>query len=247
MKKSLRVFIVFLVCVCIVGCSGNKEGLSVTANEDLKEKLLIDGWTITTDKHTIYIEHDEGDNIFTYNISEEVLGYNGYIYNGSGFVYNTVYGMNEDVNDIITGDALRCLETYDLTVEDMLNFMAWCKNEPSIPAKINKGIYDSVSLEFLARYSDGYIGDYIKVSGEIIQVIEDDSTVQYLVNGNSWSDDFQENTFLVSYSRKNGESRFLDGDNVTVYGQYRELQTYETVLGSSKTVPFIYAEFIEHK
>ena len=54
-----------------------------------------------------------------------------------------------------------------------------------------------------------------------------------------------DDTILVSYEAKEGDSRILEGDIVTMYGLLGGTYTYETVMGSSLTVPLFFAEYIE--
>ena len=55
-----------------------------------------------------------------------------------------------------------------------------------------------------------------------------------------------DDTVLVSYTKKDSsEARILDDDIITMYGMLGGTYTYETVLGSSLTVPLFFAEYIE--
>ncbi|MDO5477504.1 MAG: hypothetical protein Q4F43_10410, partial [Eubacteriales bacterium] len=54
-----------------------------------------------------------------------------------------------------------------------------------------------------------------------------------------------DDTILVSYEAKEGDSRIFEGDIVTMYGLLGGTYTYETVMGSSLTVPLFFAEYIE--
>ena len=53
-----------------------------------------------------------------------------------------------------------------------------------------------------------------------------------------------DDTILVSYEAQKGDSRILEDDIVTMYGYLGGMYTYETVMGSSLTVPLFYAKYI---
>lgn len=81
-----------------------------------------------------------------------------------------------------------------------------------------------------------------KFTGNIAQVIDEGnefSTPTYLVESNG-------NYVYVEYYRsfENRNTRFLEGDNVTVYGNFTIMKTYDTLMGE-KTVPQINTYLIE--
>jgi hypothetical protein len=100
------------------------------------------------------------------------------------------------------------------------------------------------SYETIARDPDDYIGEYAYFKGEVIQVMESDGVYTLRVNITSgdyyWSD-----PILVVYTAREGDSRILEDDIVTMYGMLAGDTTYETVLGASVTIPLFYAEYIE--
>ena len=55
---------------------------------------------------------------------------------------------------------------------------------------------------------------------------------------------YYEDTVFVFYTVKNG-ANVLEGDIVTMYGELRGLQEYETVLGTTVTIPRAYVKFID--
>lgn len=110
-------------------------------------------------------------------------------------------------------------------------------------AYINK-CSDGYTYEKIARDPEKYKGKYAKIRGEVIQVVEDGNDYTLRVNitqGNYyWSD-----TILVTYTKQSSkESRILEDDIITMYGQLGGTYTYETVMGSSLTVPILYAEYV---
>lgn len=103
---------------------------------------------------------------------------------------------------------------------------------------------DVVSYDDLARNPSVHKGNNYVFNGKIQQVIEVDGQSQYLINvkydGFSW-----ENPIFVVINSEYMDGRFLEDDVVTFYGISSGLYTYETVLGSQKTIPSMYAYCIE--
>lgn len=95
--------------------------------------------------------------------------------------------------------------------------------------------------EDVARYPDDYLNDYVAFGGEVLQVIEHDNDIQLRI----YVEDDSNKCIYVKYKRKKGESRILERDYITVYGKFKGLLTYETVMGAKVTVPSIDAEYIQ--
>lgn len=98
---------------------------------------------------------------------------------------------------------------------------------------------EQVNYNDVARNPDTYDGTNIVVSGSVIQVSEgwlDSVTLRVSSGGNVW---------LVDYWRDDGESRILEGDYVTIYGECTGVTTYLTTDLSTATVPSISAEIID--
>lgn len=89
----------------------------------------------------------------------------------------------------------------------------------------------TVTYSDVERNPDNYKGTKIVVSGQVVQVSEgffDSVTLRLNSGGNMW---------YVTYSRKEGESRILEGDNITCYGECDGVESYTTVIGSQVTIP----------
>lgn len=50
---------------------------------------------------------------------------------------------------------------------------------------------------------------------------------------------------LVSYEPSIMASRILEGDNITFYGTYFGIVTYESTMGAQISVPYVQAEIID--
>lgn len=115
----------------------------------------------------------------------------------------------------------------------------WGKNEQEY--KVGCLFY---SYEDVARDPDYYIGCMAAFRGEVIQVVESGDSVMIRMDvtytGYYWQD-----TVYVEYTRKEGESRILEGDIIVVYGEMNGLKTYVTVLGSQVSIPYLLAEYVE--
>lgn len=97
----------------------------------------------------------------------------------------------------------------------------------------------SISYDDLARNPDDHKYDYVYLSGDVIQVQENEDEVIFLI------DVEQGDTAIAFYTYKEGESRVLEGDQITIYGMYEGLYTYTSVLGAEITVPNIFTRHIE--
>ena len=90
---------------------------------------------------------------------------------------------------------------------------------------------ETIAYSDVERNPDTYKGKLIKVTGEVIQVSEgwfDSVTMRISSNNNIW---------YVTYFRKDGESRILEGDNITCYGECNGVTSYTSVVGSQVTIP----------
>jgi len=103
----------------------------------------------------------------------------------------------------------------------------------------------SYTYEELARNPDKYLGDYVKLRGEVIQVMVDGDEYTLRVNITKGRY-YWEDPILVTYTMKDsGEDRILEEDIVLMYGMMFGDYTYETVMGAEVTVPLMFAEYID--
>lgn len=110
-------------------------------------------------------------------------------------------------------------------------------------AQQNKDSYiaqcETVDYSDVERNPDNYDGKNVTFSGTVIQVSEgifDTVTLRVDDNGNTW---------LVSYARKEGESRILENDYITCYGECKGVTSYTTIMGSTVTVPSVDLEYYD--
>lgn len=96
---------------------------------------------------------------------------------------------------------------------------------------------ETVNYSDVERNPDDYDGKKVMVSGEVIQVSEgwfDTVTMRIDSQGNIW---------YVTYVRPEGESRVLEGDSITCYGECDGVTSYTTVLGAQVTIPSMRMEY----
>lgn len=97
----------------------------------------------------------------------------------------------------------------------------------------------TINYNDVARNPDNYKGVKIKISGEVIQVAEgwfNGVTLRVDCGGDIW---------YVTYSREEGESRILEGDQITGYGECDGVTSYTNVLGSQVTIPSMRMEYYD--
>lgn len=99
------------------------------------------------------------------------------------------------------------------------------------------------TYEQIARNPDNFKGTNVKITGEVIQVMEDSTSTNLRVNitnsGNYYTD-----TIYVVYHPEIGEDKILENDIITIYGTSQGDCSYTTVLGATVTLPNILAKYI---
>lgn len=129
----------------------------------------------------------------------------------------------------------------NITKEDRSTYIAKCT---------------TIDYNSLARNPNQYKGQNFVFTGEVIQVINNERNsnqtalrVNVTPKKYTYSNEtYYEDTILVYYKySSSSESRILEKDIVTIYGQSTGTYTYESVLGSSVTVPSITAMYVDIK
>ena len=104
---------------------------------------------------------------------------------------------------------------------------------------------ESISYESLARDPDMYEGRKVKFRGEIAQVLEDSGQVDMRIDVTQGSYGYWDDTVYVVYFYDEDESKFLEDDIVTFYGESGGLYSYESIFGQTITIPLVYAKYID--
>ena len=97
----------------------------------------------------------------------------------------------------------------------------------------------------IARNPDKYYGKRAKFKGEVVQVIEGYLDITLRVDVTKGKYGIYTDTMYVVYTPKSStESRILEDDIITIYGELAGIETYETVMGAKVSIPRIDAEYI---
>ncbi len=148
------------------------------------------------------------------------------------FLFIVVFGGNKDNNNLETKT------TSSFIKEDRTTYISKCS---------------TINYTSLARNPEQYKGNNYTFTGEVIQVMNDKNEVTLRVNVTpkkyTYSNEtYYEDTILVYYKySSSAESRILENDIITIYGQSLGTYTYEAVLGNPITVPSVYAMYIDIK
>ena len=88
----------------------------------------------------------------------------------------------------------------------------------------------------LNRNPDDYVGEYVKFSGEVIQVSEGlfSDVWRLNVNGN-----YNQTLYLTVPSSLTTNNRVVEDDWVTIYGVSEGIETYTTIFGASVSIPSV--------
>lgn len=106
---------------------------------------------------------------------------------------------------------------------------------------------EKIAYKDIARLPDNYVDKNVVFTGEVIQVQESSWSNQAIYRINVTKDDYGywEDTVYVKYQLPEGAPRILEEDIVTFYGVCEGTYTYESVLGSSITIPSVSALYID--
>ncbi len=98
-----------------------------------------------------------------------------------------------------------------------------------------------ITYDDLARNPDDNEGENVTLSGTIIQVLEGTSSSQYRLA----VDDDYNNIVLIDIPEELLESRVLEDDVLTIYGESEGTVDYESTMGGNITVPFVSVDKFE--
>lgn len=99
----------------------------------------------------------------------------------------------------------------------------------------------AVPYSDLERNPDDYKDDIIVFKGKVVQVIEggEATTLKIDVDGDSAK------PLLAAYDRNEGDSRILENDDLTFYGNYYNMRSYTDLIDMQHTVPGITLYYFE--
>ena len=103
----------------------------------------------------------------------------------------------------------------------------------------------NISYSDLARNPNSYVGQYAVFTGKVVQVQENGKNIVLRVNVNKDKYGIWNDTIYVDYNRTDpNESRILEDDIITMYGNIMGIKTYETVFGNSVSIPHLSSKYI---
>ncbi len=105
------------------------------------------------------------------------------------------------------------------------------------------------TFEQMARNPDKFKGTNVKLTGEVVQVIEGTLSTDLRVNitKEGTYSTYYTDTIYVTYYPEDGEDKILEDDIITIYGTSQGDYTYTSTLGAPITLPYISAKYIELK
>lgn len=128
---------------------------------------------------------------------------------------------------------------FELTLDDITIEGAYSEEEVT-KAYLEKKKENAETIDYkqLEKNPDRHTGEYVKYSGEIIQIMEGSGLTQIRLALDDWGDE-------VLFVEHVGYTDFVEGDKVTVYGEISGAVTYTSQAGWEITIPGIIADVIE--
>lgn len=105
-----------------------------------------------------------------------------------------------------------------------------------------KGYETGITFEQISRNPDDYINKKVKFTGSVRQIVEGDTGVNMIRLA---TDGRYDDIILAHYLTEIIDVRLLEDDEITIYGSFKGLMSYETVIGKSVTLPYILIDRIE--
>lgn len=113
------------------------------------------------------------------------------------------------------------------------NRQAETENNYKITAK-------TIPYRTIARNPDQYKSTIVTYTGRVLQVMESGNKLTFRIGVGTNMDD----VFMVSYRKLSTESRILEDDVLTFYGEFKGITKYTTVLDQEISVPEVNARYI---
>ncbi|MBQ9013130.1 MAG: hypothetical protein IJ094_06140 [Bacilli bacterium] len=117
-----------------------------------------------------------------------------------------------------------------------------------------KQLCEKLDYKTIARSPDDYMYKKVYGTGEIIQVVEETEkmatfriNVTPIMNYDNTEISYYEDTIMAIIYNYDMNNRLLENDIIDFWGQSRGNYTYETVLGSSATIPLIQIDYYNLK
>lgn len=224
----------------IVNMKGQKVYTIVELDEIYEDKLqsnIDDGFMfqsfMTSVDYTDYFK--EGDIVAIYGTVGESQDY--YVAVTTDIVDSKIFAYGDEAKKYKKNTTDESLAEFLVVTEEVAN----AEGKNSISEEEFKSLCESYSYENILRNPDSYKKKYVVLSGSVDQTVEgimDLYTTLYI------TDDYGQKWDCTIYY-KEGQSRVLEGDYVTVYGILNGTSTSTTVLGKQVTMPSVQIEYVE--
>lgn len=98
-----------------------------------------------------------------------------------------------------------------------------------------------ITYDNLARTPDDYIGKAVCFKGDVVQLLEGEgeNDLRVAING-----DYDQMVYFV-YDPNVIDTRVLEDDNITMYGVYYGIYSYESTMGTTISIPLILGNYVE--
>lgn len=224
---------------------------------DFIKNNMISNWTYTRDKLTVN-EDNNVEILFNavddwttcgYNANKSVVKITG---NGDDIlnkIPSITFVCKDSNSNIVSKASYTNISSINKdNVES--NAVFYDSNNNQINSSVESGYQSTCknySYKEIFRNPDDYLYKKIKITGEVIQVMEEkENGVDYWIlrvnmTKDSWG--YYDDTVMVLVDKSIVKGRIIEDDIFTFYGQILEPTTYETVLGASQTVPTILAYY----
>lgn len=219
-------------------------------------------WFSENANECVYSEGGKDGNTETYNISTGVVSDSSSIIEWIDFIQKVEDGylaQSADTKGIILensnkfsdfqdGDGIKIY--YYINADNETEILAMEKIEPEFTIEDYVNSYKEQCKEYtykeIARNPDSVKGEYAKLTGEVIQVLESGNSVTLRVDITKSEYGYYSDTVYVTYTKKSEtEDRILEDDIISIYGKLGGIETYTSVLGAEVSLPKIFAEYIE--
>ena len=154
--------------------------------------------------------------------------------------YNT---LKSDYSDLET-DYEQLETSYNSLVEEYNELLELYNAEVEIEIESPEDLSDyatDITYDDLARKPDDYEGKAICLKGEVVQLLEgeDENDLRVAVNG-----DYDQMVYFV-YDPDIIDTRVLEEDTITMYGNYYGIYSYEATSGTTISIPLIIGTYVE--
>lgn len=157
-------------------------------------------------------------------------------------------GGDDDTDAPVNSDNDAVVEQNELeTTTEQTTETTETTTEATLSEEEYKASCEIIPYKDIARLPDNYLDKNVMFTDEVIQVMESSWTnsVTYRINVTKDEYGYWDDTVYVTYELPEGAPRILEDDIVKFYGICKGTYTYESVLGSSVTIPSVEALFID--